>query len=262
MILLGHELKANVKSLLIWSLTIAVCSVGLVLMFESVADGMKDVAASFSQMGDFSKAFGMDKLNISTLNGYYATEVARIITIGGAMYAALIGISILSKEEEEHTAEFLYTFPRRRSYILVWKYMSLLVLLLFFNLITTGAEVVSFFFVDGKIDMEDFAVYHALTLLMEIEIASFCFLLSAFNKRRQVGLAMGIAIIAYLADIMCRIVPDIEFIKYLTPFYFSNVADIFSHADLEFIGIGVAVLVTVISYLLALTINRRRDLKV
>ena len=34
-----------------------------------------------------------------------------IVAIGGAMFAGMTGALMLSKEEEGHTAEFLYTLP-------------------------------------------------------------------------------------------------------------------------------------------------------
>lgn len=261
MILLGHELRANAKSFCIWTISILICVVGLIFMFESVADKMKQAADSFSQMGNFSKAFGMDQLNIATLNGYYAIEIARIISIGGAMYAALVGITALSKEEEGHTAEFLYTMPLKRSSIVKWKYLSIIVLLVLFNAVIIVSELATMLFVKDSLDMSAFATYHALNFLMEVEIASFCFMLSAFQKRKQVGLAMGLAIFAYLADIICRLVTTIDFLKYVTPFYFSNVSDIFTKAELDYIGIGIAVGVTLISYWLARLVMARRDIK-
>ena len=45
----------------------------------------------FSVMGGFSAALGMDKVSIGTITGFYATEVALIFALGGAMFAAMTG---------------------------------------------------------------------------------------------------------------------------------------------------------------------------
>ena len=44
---------------------------------------------------------------------------------------------------------------------------------------------------------------------------------------------MGLSVLLYAADVMCRVVPDLEALKYITPFYFSNAADIFVNGRVE-----------------------------
>ena len=46
MTILYHEIKSNWRTLLIWSLSIGIFSCACILLFDNVADGMKD-AASF-----------------------------------------------------------------------------------------------------------------------------------------------------------------------------------------------------------------------
>ena len=120
MTLFKHELKMNLKTLLIWAGCIGFTCCGCLLLFEGFADTMDEVAEAYSQMGSFSAALGLDRLSIGTMEGFYATEIGLIFAIGGAMFAAMTGAVMLSKEEEGHTAEFLYTLPFRREYILVW----------------------------------------------------------------------------------------------------------------------------------------------
>ena len=59
---------------------------------------------------------------------------------------------------------------------------------------------------------------------------------------------------------MCRIVPDLEILKYATPFYFSNAADIFVNKAVEsapaLIGLGVLLA----SPVLSAAICQKRDI--
>ena len=96
--ILKHELKANFKTFLIWCLSVSFMSFMCILMFTSVKESMVDMAESFASMGAFSNAFGMDKLSIATLAGFYATEVGTIHGLGGAMFAAIISACMFSKE--------------------------------------------------------------------------------------------------------------------------------------------------------------------
>ena len=250
MTLLKQEWKMNFKSLLIWTLCVGICCSGCILMFESLEESMADMGKMFAQLGSFSAAFGMDKVSIATMAGYYATEISIIFLLGGAMFAAMTGAVLLSKEEEGHTVEFLHTMPVSRTYIYLWKYVTLLLLIVVFNVVCIGLDVVSFVAVGEEISLSEYVEYHLLALVLQVEIGSICYLISAVCRRKQIGLALGIAVLFYLMDLMCNIVPDLKFLKYFTPYYYANAAQIYSGGDsrmgIMFLGLAVTVVVVIL----------------
>lgn len=260
MTLLKQEWKMNIKSLLIWTLCVGLCCSGCILLFDSVAESMEEMAKSFSEMGSFSAAFGMDKVSVATLPGFYATEISIIFLLGGAMFAAMTGAVLLSKEEEGHTMEFLHTMPVSRTYIYLWKYVALLLLIIVFNAVCIGLDVIGFVVIGEEIAMAEYVEYHILALVMQIEIGSICYLISSVCKRKQIGLALGIAVLFYLMDIMCNIVPDLKFLRFFTPFYYANAAQIYSGGDsrmgLMFLGLAV----TVVAVFAGGMVYKKRDM--
>lgn len=260
MTLLIHELKINVKTLLIWACSVGIICFGCILLFEGLAETMEGMSDMYANMGAFSAALGLDKLSISTMEGYYATEVALIFAIGGAMFAAMTGAAMISKEEEGHTGEFLNTLPFGRSYIVLWKYAALVCLVLLFNFLCLLWILVGFWGAGEMPEVNEFIMYHGMQVLMHLEVGSICFFISALSKRKQTGAALGLAILLYGADMMCRVVPDIENLKYVTPYYFSNGADIFASGSVDGIMIIISILITIAAVLAATVIYRRRDL--
>ena len=117
MTLYRHELKLNRMSFVIWLVGVLAMSAGCIFLFPMIDDSMAEMSDAFASMGGFSAAFGMDKLAITTLEGFFGTEIGTIFALGGGMFASLIGISALSKEESSHTAEFLHTLTLSRSKI-------------------------------------------------------------------------------------------------------------------------------------------------
>ena len=117
MILFKHEIKLNLKLIIIWSAFVGFSCFGCILLFGGLKESMEEMANAYAQMGTFSSALGLDRMNVSTMEGFFATEVALIYAIGGAMFAAMAGVCMLSKEEEGHTSEFLNTLPFGRGYI-------------------------------------------------------------------------------------------------------------------------------------------------
>ena len=103
------------------------------MMFPEMNTGMEDMNNMFSNMGSFTQAFGMDRLNFGDVMGFYAIECGNILSIGGGFFAALLGINVLAKEEKERTAEFLLTHPVRRRTVIFQKLAAILFELLLMN---------------------------------------------------------------------------------------------------------------------------------
>lgn len=260
MTLFKHELKLYLKLIIIWSACVGFSCFGCILLFGGLKEAMNEMADAYAQMGAFSSALGLDRLSVSTMEGFYATEVALIYAIGGAMFAAMTGVCMLSKEEEGHTSEFLNTLPFGRGYIVCWKYAAAAALILLFNVLCAVWELAGFALAGEVPPGKNLALFHAAQLLMQLEVGSVCFFISALCKRKQTGAALGFAVLLYVMDLMCRIVPDIENLKYVTPYYFSNATDIFTGGRIEGSMAAVSVLVTVISFGAAAMIYGKRDL--
>jgi ABC-2 type transport system permease protein len=117
-----RELKRNLKSLIIWGTILS----GLILMllsmytqFAANQQAMQDMLEAYP--AQLKKAFGMDKLNMGSLIGFYGIEVYMFTTLVGSVYAALLASSILVKGESEKTIEFLLFKPVTRVQIVAGK---------------------------------------------------------------------------------------------------------------------------------------------
>ena len=260
MTVLKHEMKINAKSLLIWTLCVGLSCFGCILLYTSMEDSIKGMADSFSDMGVMSQALGMDKMSLATLSGYYATEIAMMHNLLGAMFAAILGTGLLSKEEAGHTSEFLNTFPVSRKSIVLQKYQSLLYNILIFTLVCTAMYLFGFFMMGEEIDGKAMALYHFASFFMQVEVGTICFMISAFAKRNLLGAGLGIAVLFFASDMMCRVVPAIEDLKYVTPFYFANASDIFTEEKLPGSMLAVGAVVTVCAFLIALYRYNKKDL--
>ena len=129
------ELRAHFASFLVWSAGVGGLMALCVWMYPSFAGSMEDVSALFAGMGDFSAAFGLDKLAFGSIMGFYGTECGNILGMGGAFFAALTGMALLAGEEGGRTAEFLLTHPVPRLRLTLEKLGALAALVLGLNLI-------------------------------------------------------------------------------------------------------------------------------
>ncbi|MCM1386523.1 MAG: ABC transporter permease [Bacillus sp. (in: Bacteria)] len=255
-----HEMRMNKKSLLIWTLCVGVICFGCILLYTSLKSSVQEIADAFSGMGMMSAAIGLDKMSLATLEGYYATEIAMIHSLGGAMFAALLGMDMLSKEENGHTTEFLNVLTIERKDILFWKYQALLSNILLLNFVCTVIYFIAFAMMGEAVDAKEMILYHTAAALMQLEIGTVCFCLSAIVKRAATGVGLGITLLLFAADMMCRIVPAIENLKYVTPFYYANAADIFTDGKWNYVMMVTGVIVILTAYVLTGYLYQRKDL--
>lgn len=260
MILYKHEMKMNRKSLLIWTLSVGLICFGCILLYTSLEDSIQGIADSFSDLGAMSAALGMDKLSLATLKGYYATEIAMMHSLGGAMFAAILGTGLLAKEESGHTAEFLCVLPIERGRIVWGKYLALVSNIAVLNIVCTGLYLCGFVMMGEPVDGKEMALYHLAAALMQLEVGTVCFFLSACVKKSIMGAGLGLTLLLFAADMMCRIVPAIEELKYITPFYYANAADIFTDGKMDAGMAAAGVGIIVIFYAAARWVYCKKDL--
>lgn len=258
--ILKHEIKMNLKTLLIWSLSVGIMCLCFVLIYPSMMDGLKDVASSYASMGGFSKAFGLDKLSIASIEGFYATEIGAMYALGGAMFAALIGAGMLSKEECGHTGEFLFTLPVSRKRIVLEKMLVLFILIIIFNVICILCSGVGLLIIGEKIAAKPFILFHLSQLVMHLEIGLICYAISSFSRKNNFGVAIGIALVLYFLDLMSRLVDDIKWIKYFTPYYYSNSSDIFTNKEIDTLLIVLGLAISIVAGIISFAKYTKKDL--
>lgn len=234
------ELKQDMKAWGIWTVAITFMLVLCVLIFPEMKNEMDDVSNLFSNMGGFSAAFGMDQVSFGEIMGFYGIECGNVLGIGGSFFAALLGISVLAKEEKERTAEFLYTHPVSRSSILTQKLFAVLTEIVAMNVVIAVAAVLSFLAVGEEVTVREFVLLHIAYLILQIEISGICFGISAFIRRGSIGIGLGIALAFYFMNIVANISESAEFLRYITPFAYTEASDIISKSelDMKLIGIG------------------------
>lgn len=252
MTLLKHELRQNRISFWIWTASISFLLAICIFLFPQMKSEMEGVNDLFASMGSFTAAFGMDRLNFGEFLGFYGVECGNVLGLGGAFFAALLGISALSKEEKEHTAEFLLAHPVSRVRVVSEKLGAVFAQLLLMNLIILLCSVVSIYFVGESPEWRVLLLLHLAHFLLQVEVSALCFCISAFLRRGGLGIGLGMAALLYFLNIISNISDGVKWLKYLTPFGFTEGADILSDKCLDMglvaLGLGVAVVAVLIAY--------------
>ena len=232
MTIFQKELRAGAVSFLIWSAVVGGLMAVCVGIYPSFSDSMGDVSALFAGLGDFSAAFGLDKLQYGSMMGFYGVECGNILGLGGAFYAALTAMGLLAGEEGGHTAEFLLTHPVSRLRVCLEKLAALAVLILGLNAVCFACGTGGILFIGEEAEWGDLLRYHAALLLMQLEIGGLCFGLSSLLRRGGLGLGMGLAALLYFAGLLLNLDQGLDWLRFVTPYYYADAARIFAHETL------------------------------
>lgn len=262
---LRRELQANRKSWLVWTIALAALS----LLMMSVYPSFRQDSANLEAMMDlfpeaFAKIFGLDQLSMAEPIGFYATEAYFMVILFGSLYAAILGASILAKEEDDKTIEFLLARPLSRTRMLANKLLVLFILLALFNIgigLATFASFAAF----------DVGVYSSATLLrlviaplfVHLTFASLAFSLSLFFVRRKAAtsMAIGMVIGLYFVDVLATLSEKFEILRYFTPYYYAEAVGIV-HDGIKPVNVLVLMAVTTIALGASFLLYSRRDITV
>lgn len=260
MTLVKHELRQGKISFMIWTASIGFLLAVCIFMFPEMKGQMDGVSNMFASMGSFTEAFGMDRLNFGTLIGFYAVECGNILGLGGAFFASLCAVGILSKEEKDKTAEFLLTHPVSRKRIITEKLIAVLIQITAMNIIMYAISVGSIAAIGETIPLKELSLLHLAYYLLQLELSGICFAISAFLRKGSAGAGLGIAAMMYFLNLIANIADVAGFLKYITPFGYCEGADIVANGSLDGIMVAIGAAIGISGIIIAYLKYTKKDI--
>ena len=260
MTLVKHELRQGKASFFIWTASIGFLLVTCIFLFPEMKGQMESVNDMFASMGSFTAAFGMDRLNFGTLTGFYAVECGNILGLGGAFFASLCAVGILSKEEKDKTAEFLLTHPISRTRVITEKLIAVLIQITAMNIIIYALAIGSIAAVGEEIPLKEISLMHLAYYLLQLELAGICLCFSAFLSKGSIGIGLGIAVMMYFLNLIANIADVVEFLKYITPFGYCEGADIVSNGSLDITLVAIGIVLGISGIIIAYLKYTKKDI--
>jgi ABC-2 type transport system permease protein len=252
-----HEFKTKLRSVLIWSASIAT----LLFVFISIYSGFAKQSALLQQaMANFPRelliAFGMENMDWSNVLGYFAL-VFLFCQICLAIQAANYGFGLVSIEESEWTADFLLAKPISRAKIMTSKVLAALTGLTITNIVVW---VSSFICLAAFASGQDYPVNSLVVLLLSIIVFQLVFLsvgmvisLLVRRVRSVTPFSMGLVFGLYLLNAFGGMIGQTS-LEIVSPFKHFDPYYIIKHTawDLPLVLISVTVIVISVaaSYLL------------
>jgi len=260
-----REIIANRKALIIWSIGVMLMIASSMGKYASLSASGQSINDLLAQMPKSLKAImGMGTFDLTTAIGYYGVLFIYLAMMA-AIQAALLGANIISKEERDKTAEFLFVKPVSRNKIITSKLLASLVSLLTFNLVTYASSILMVQkYSKGEAILGDLT---RLMLAMFILQVIFLFIgtsIAAISKHPMTAqsLASGILLFTFMLSLAIDLNSRIEILKYLTPFKYFDAKNLLHSRGFEPVYVILSVVIITVLFKATYIFYERRDLNV
>lgn len=255
-----HELKTNLKAFIIW--TVALSLLFYAASFEYEAFATNDLINQYlDSFEPFFRALAGMTVDINTPEGYLSL-ISLYIYLPLAIYSGLLGSNIISKEERDKTAEYLFTLPVKRSKVI----FSKLVTTIFYSILINVLVLIVTYYSFGRLGTNE--IYDSFilnigigTFIIQMIFMSLGMGLSSTLKhyKKSGGITIGILMGTFMLHILIGLTDKIDFLKYITPFkYFGT--DLMIEGEFKLVFILLSILLIGTGMFSLFYFYRKRDL--
>ncbi len=250
-----HELKAYRKSTIIWSLSMYSLAIMYILIFKGLGEDIEAFRVFISNMPDIAKKLLNIYLDsISTLEGFYSI-VLPFVVLCGAIQAMNLGISIVSKEVRDKTADFLMTKPVSRELVLTSKILAAFSFLLGTNIIYLTLTIFSTSAIAVDYNMKLFLMISLTLLFVQLIFMVLGIIISVMAGKIKSVISISLSTVFgfYIVGSLGSIIGE-DKARYISPFRYFDAGYIIKNAAYEtsYIIVGCVFIIAAIvgSYLI------------
>ena len=252
-------LRDRAKGSFIWIACIFCLTLFIVGLFESVADSYSELSDVFSKE---IQAFIGDVTIMNTPAGRLAIELYELILPLILIIIAIgFGSSAIGNEEDSSTLELLLASPVSRSTILFQKTAAIIFQLGIISIASYAAVFFGTFLFTFPIDLSNVFAANIMMWLLGIWFGFLALSVQCVTGKSSVATGLGIliAVLAYFANVLPKLINDIELAKYFSPFYLYNSSKLLNEGS-NISHILIMVVCVCIFYYIAHYAFIRRDL--
>ena len=259
-----RELRANLKSFIIWSMSMIFIIFAGMIKYSAFAKTGEGVNEFFKQipaalLDVLGVSAQMDLTSVTIFYGIFYLYFMLLATV----HAVMLGALIIAKEERDKTADFLLVKPVKRSRVITYKMLAALTYVGLFNLVTMIASlaIVPRFSNGENISTEIMRLMVAL-FLIQIVFLALGALLGSFMKRAKMATSIATAILlsAFMLKVAIDLYDKIDWMNFLTPFRYFDANSVMNSGEYKLIYVLLALGLTISGIFGGYILFKRRDI--
>ncbi|MEH7251442.1 ABC transporter permease subunit [Neobacillus niacini] len=259
------EMRSHRKSLIFWSIGVFLMVASGMVKYESLASSGQSMNEMLAGMPKSLLAvLGIGEFDISTASGYYGLLFIYLLLMA-TIHAAMLGATIIAKEERDKTTEFLFVKPVSRNRILTAKLLAAFVNILIINLVTFVSSILLVGkYSEGEVVTGDIAITISGMFILQMLFLVIGSSLAAVKKKSKTAasLATGVLLLTYLISVANDLNENIEGLKYLTPFKYFEAKNVMFGAGFELSFVILSTVLIAVLTVVTFIFFKKRDLNV
>lgn len=257
-----HELKSLRKSTIIWASSMMAVAVLYFSVYTGIvkdAEGFRSLLAGYP--AEIRAMLGISLDSITTILGFYSM-IFSFVAICGAIQAMNYGLSTLSKESRERTADFLLVKPVSRTAIVSSKLLAVLSMLLATDVLYfAGAFITANIVKTSDYSFKLFFMVSLTLLFIQLMFFALGVLISVFFKKLKSVLPISLGVVFGLYILGAVLVTgENDAARFLSPFQYFNIGYILNNASYESSFIITAALIVAVTIAASYIIYVKKDI--
>ena len=262
--IIRKELKNGLVSFLIWVVVLCAMFGMIFLLYPYIIDDVdpESINALLNLFPEsVLKAFNMDLSGIDSAFGWLKSEGFVFILLVSGCYSALLGSSIVLKEENDHTIEYLNALPISRAQIVWKKYISGLIYVAGLVLVTALSNWLFLTFTE-TVDNKAYWFLAITPLFTSVVLYSVSMLISTFmhRSRAMMGISLGFVFVSYILNMFSAMSDKTEFLKYFSVFTLADIRNVMVNIEINPMMIVISVAISVAALTGSVVVYQNKEL--
>ena len=230
--ILRQEWRMGVKSLIIWTASLIATLYLFMLFYAPIAGDMNDfleLVKGFPK--EFRDAFGLSNMEFGGVISFYSFILTYVL-LAGSVQGMNLGVSVLSAEVRDKTADFLYAKPVSRCRIITMKMVTVALQIILTNICFAAVSwlIVKTINLTGSeevINVRMFLLMTGTLMLLQFFFAGIGLLVSGMLRRIRTVLPISLGVVFFFFVLyLLNQTLDNEKLAFLSPFSYFELSGI------------------------------------
>lgn len=256
--ILRFEWMQYKKSIFVWSITLGGGILFLFPIFAGMLQGDVSGTVSALENNPMMAALGISPENFFSPMGMFAL-LNNFLILAASIQAINLGLSIITKEHMQNTADFLITKPYSRSQVFCYKMLAALYgVLTIAGAYLVGSVVAVFMTTNGQFPVGQFILLYLMFPLVQILFLCFGIFIGIIISRvgTTLPIALGVSFGLFVVGLFSSVVSS-DIARKFSPFRYFNSDYIMTNLQFEsgymFLYVSLVLLATLIGYRIYMT---------
>ena len=262
--MIKREYKVNLKSFIIWTLILVIMFLVVFLIYpyiitDETIKNIDEMMKIFPE--ELLKAFNMDIASLNSAFGWLKSEGFMFILLIIGFYSSMQGSTILLKEENDKTIEYLESLPIKRNIIVTNKVIVGITYIILITLIVGLFNYIALL-LSGDFNQKQYILLSLTPILIGLPLFSVNLFISTFmhKTKKTIGISLGMVFVFYILSALSEISSNVSFLKYFTVYTLADTRGIITNTVINPVCIIVSIIITVIFIFLTYIRYNKKEL--